>query len=149
MTNINPETGVRYGIISAQALDPEVVHNMQCEGRDVHYENAKSDLSDAVRAAARDYLSERAVDDLVDSACELMSDNFEDDEPVHEFFIDGVRGSTTWLGGALLVWVFESPVITKAKLCSPCVPNAGDLDNRNEDGWTCYDVPADWRKNKE
>lgn len=33
------------------------------------------------------------------------------------------------LGGAPLIWVVSSPYVTYCRTCSPCVPNAGDLDN--------------------
>lgn len=148
-TNTNPETGIRYGIISANSLDPEVVHEIQSRGKSLHIEAASSEMEDAIRSACGDYLSKSACDDLVDHAQDLLCNDFHDDEPVHEFDIEcpgygRVKGQTTWLGGALMIFVFLSPFLAKAKLCSPCVPNAGDLDHLDEDGYECYGVPSDW-----
>lgn len=68
------------------------------------------------------------------------------EEPVIEGIYKGVTYRISWLGGAIIVFIFESPVISKARLCSPCVPGAGNLDNLDEDGEECYGVPRDWRQ---
>lgn len=146
--NINPVTGIRYGIISANALDPEIIDEIQQRGTDVHYEA----FCDEIRAEVHD--ADSVPDDEKDDEIERRITNyggqFYDDEPVHEFNLQGVKGRTTWLGGALHVWVFESPVTGVYRLCSPCVPNCGDLNSpvdvlRDKVGELCYDVPADWR----
>lgn len=33
------------------------------------------------------------------------------------------------LGGAPLIWVLNSPYVTPCRECSPCIPNAGNLDD--------------------
>ena len=145
VANINPETGIRYGLIAANSLDPDVVNELQMNGTDLRYEEAKSELRDAVKRVCKDYMGDRDSDDVADQAVERMSEDWSDDEPVHSFDLQSVKGQTTWLGGALLVYVFHSPWLTKANLCSPCVPNCGNLDSLNPDGYECYDVPPDWR----
>lgn len=67
------------------------------------------------------------------------------DEPLIEGVRDGVTYSIDWLGGAPLLWVLESPYTGLYQLCSPCVPGAGDLESPDAFGFTCYDVPPDWR----
>lgn len=146
MKNVNPETGIRYGIIHANSLDSEVVNVIQMYGKDVHWEDAVRDAKEHVnRLVEEGEIPEEEFDSELDDTIESMSNQWYDDEPVHEFEMDGVKGRTTWLGGALHIWVFESPVISKARLCSPCVPNCGDLDSLSESGEECYDVPKDWR----
>lgn len=150
IVNINPKTGIRYGIISAASLDPDVIDQIQREGRDVRWEDARQGMEDTIRSACEGYMSNRDIQEVVDAAVDRMNgDNWYDDEPIHEFWIDGVEGQTTWLGGALLVWVFWSAHTRWSALCSPCVPNAGDLDSlpSGEDCnvQLCYDVPPDWR----
>lgn len=145
MVNTNPETGIRYGIIAANNLHSDVIYEIQ-QQRDVHWEEAMQDMEQGIRSACEGLMNKHdlqaVVDEAIDRAC---GDSWYDDEPVHEFDLDGVKGRTTWLGGALMVWVFESPYLTKTALCSPCVPNCGDLDSPSEDGEECYDVPPDWR----
>lgn len=145
MQNVNPTTGVRYGYISANSLHPDVLQQLQYGSRavDVHYENFKTEIYAAMRAGLDDYLSVRAIDAAYDVAIEEA--DFYDDEPVHEGEYEGVYYRTSWLGGALNVWIFESPVIGTYAKCSPCVPGAGNLDCPTEDGVVCYDVPEDWR----
>lgn len=144
-TNMNPETGIRYGIVAANSLDPEIVDEMQSRGKDLHIEAASADLEAAIRGACGDYLSKSSCDDLVSHAQDLLCDDFYDDEPIHSFDIDGVKGQTTWLGGALLVFLFESPFTDQFDLCSPCVPGACNCDSPNPDGYVGYTVPEDWK----
>lgn len=140
--NVNPETGVRYGIISANSLNPDVIHEIQSYGRDLYFEAACDDIR---REVGCEDLSADEAEQEIERRIESLGYSWYHDEPVHAHVMDGVTCQTTWLGGALLVWIFESPKRTKAKLCSPCVPNCGDLDNVSEDGVECYDVPDDWR----
>jgi len=147
--NTNPATNIRYSIISANSLHSDVIDEIQSRGTDVRYDEAMKDLREAIKRACSDYMSTCDADEVAELAVENASEDFYDDEPIHEFEIDGVKGRTTWLGGALLVWIFESPFQTHAQLCSPCVPNCGDLDHlmSDEGGYPCYDVPPTWRDN--
>lgn len=181
MTNTNPDTGIRYGIISANALDPELVCTLQDRGVDLHWEEALADLKKEVEREA-DAIEEEVLIGIaeVDYAlvgnedheerkitaayvrlrysdreeyigCQMqdrvdaMAWQWQDEEPTHEGTYEDVHYRTTWLGGALLVFITQSPVISRARVCSPCVPNAGDLDSPDPDGVECYGVPNDWR----
>lgn len=64
LLNRNPDTGVRYGYISANSLHPELVDELQFgpQAVDVHYENFKTEVYAAMRAGLNDYLSVRAID---------------------------------------------------------------------------------------
>ena len=149
--NMNPSTGYRYGIISADSLDPEIINEIQMHGIDLIYEENKKDLKAAVLSACEDYMSKSDAEDLADEACERME--YLNDEPIHSFNIEcpgygRVIGQTTWLGGALLVWIFDSPFVLPYAVCSPCVPNAGNLDCPDKDGVLTHDVPNDWRNHE-
>jgi hypothetical protein len=85
-------------------------------------------------------------DDYIDTRLERESENIQIDEPIIEGTCEGVRYAISHLGGAPLLWVFESPIISTARLCSPCVPNAGDLDSLDDDGYECYGIPSTWRR---
>ena len=127
MTNINKETGVRFGFISANSLHSDVVDDLIFNfGTDLDYE---------------EYVKENPEDEC--------GDGYYNDEPDIEGEMEKVKYATSWLGGALHFWIFESPYKTQCALCSPCVPNAGDLDNVGEDYVdVAYDVPKEWRKEK-
>jgi len=169
--NINPDTGIAYGYISANALDSDLVSELQMNGTDVYYAEA---LEEAQKEAAN---NDEVQAEYVDSGqCaeaqwtradederfwatlawvkenwegsrreQEFNDSYQPDEPIHEGTHEGVKYRTSWLGGALNVWIFESPHIThSARRASPCVPNAGILDTLDRDV-TAYDVPEDWR----
>ena len=148
MVNANPTTGVRYGYISANSLHPEVLDELLYgrQATDLSYENFKTEVYAAMRAGLDDWLSVRAIDAAFDAAIEEAE--FNCDEPIHEGEYEGVRYRTSWLGGALNVWIFKSPVVGNYAECSPCVPGAGNLDCPDLDGVVCYDVPKEWRVNQ-
>ena len=143
LPNRNPETNIRYGYISAQSLHPDVIDELQSVGLDVHWEDFKTETYAAMRNLLSDYFSVRAINAAHEAAIEEA--DFYDDEPVHEGEYEGVRFRTSWLGGALHVWVFDSPHTGMYQECSPCVPGAGNLDCPDPDGVLTYDVPAEWR----
>lgn len=168
MTNINPDTGIAYGYISANALHGDIVDELQMNGEDPHYAGA---MKEAQREFARnkdvqaemaaeeeltlsdhdeDYAFENTLAWLVENwegskYEQRFNDDYQPDEPIHEGTKDGVKYRTSWLGGALNVWVFESPYTGHFDACSPCVPGAANLDCPNPDGIEGYDVPPDWR----
>jgi len=110
--NINPETGIRYGVVSLNSLQDWVWEEFEYKG---------------------ELLTE--VDDEAEDWPE---------EPAYELEVEDMKLQLGWLGGAPLVWVLKSPHTTRARECSPCVPNAGDLDSLDEGGFECYTLPEDW-----
>jgi hypothetical protein len=131
MSNINPDTGIRYGVISLNSLNDYVFDEFFYNGRNLTFERALQDFKDE---------NSDATDDDIDDAMQY----WECDECEYYLEIEGMKLGITYLGGAAMVWIYESPHTANVKLCSPCVPNAGDLDNKIADGFICYDLPADW-----
>lgn len=139
--NVNPETGVRYGAVSARLLYDEVIETIQNDG---------TDLTRAAEAAAlraeiqtkRPYIGETELANEVYFA--LEGECY--DQPEHRYTRpDGLDVLTMWLGGAMHVMVLRSPHFTATNLCSPCMPGAGNLDEAPVNGGhRCYDVPPDW-----
>jgi hypothetical protein len=155
-SNINIETRIAYGYISANALDSELVSELMSEGTDetanAAWEEFVSGLARKIQAENKDLdvTDEEAREEAEEAAendAQSFWDSFEACEPVVSGEKDGVKYASSWLGGALNFFIFHSPIVTdKACLASPCVPNAGILDHL--DGTvTSYDVPADWRWN--
>jgi hypothetical protein len=134
--NVNPETGIAYGYISAQSLDQDLVHNLMYDyGKDLSYQSA---LEEA-KAARRGQEAEEEFDE------DKFSEEYEAYEPTIAGECDGVKYQTSWLGGALNFFIFFSPVTGSYAACSPCVPGAGNLNQRGS-SVTCYDVPRDWMR---
>jgi hypothetical protein len=167
----NLTSQIPFGYISAQALDSDIVNELQLRGTDPYYDAA---VAEAQREQAHqvdegevgEWLGQhhglhyesldedsqrdwklRYVEEHWDSKYEdTFNDAYQPDEPVHEGIYQGVKYSTSWLGGALNVWVFESPHITNlARQASPCVPGAAILDTL-DGNVTGYDVPPSWRR---
>ena len=153
MTNTNIQTGIRFGVIACQNLDPDVVEDLWYGygAVDLSYQAAREELEETLKREGSALVDDGELDiddlsDWVDRELEARSDYIQIDEPTIEGTYEGVKYQISWLGGAPLLFVFESPVISRARLCSPCVPNAGDLDNLDDDGVECYGVPAEWRR---
>ena len=138
--NMNHETGIRYGIISANSLDGELVQDLlYYEGEDLSWKEAEEEIKIAMREEG---VTEEDWDRTLD---DRLSDVYID-EPIVEGECEGVKYRTSWLGGALHFFIFDSPCINRYALCSPCVPNAGDLDSLDIDGVETYDVHPEWRR---
>lgn len=74
MTNIDNETGIRYGYISAQSLDPDIVHElMYVHGTDVSYADAVNEIRKFHEAAA-DALEEGVREALLEVDYHITSD---------------------------------------------------------------------------
>lgn len=99
-------------------------------------------------------MGENSMDEYVDQALEAWSDQADFEEPTIEGTYEGVKYQISYLGGAPLLWVCDGPIGYAARLCSPCVPNAADLDSTfsleedlvdgDEMFHRCYVVPRDW-----
>ena len=153
--NINSETGIHYGAISGHSLDPDVLNTIQDKVFDLEYDAAYKDhLKRLLWSASLIILDDSlTVQQLIDK-CEAndidpdidhFADHFYCEEPSGTVNHEGLIVTFSWLGGAPLIIVNKSPFVTFARQCSPCVPNAGDLDNLDPDGVECYNVPENWR----
>lgn len=154
--NINPTTGIRYGVINGNSLDQDVLAELHDKAVNVvdgyqriefikQYANAKDiDLDGVAEADYDSHLIDEIGEEFENALAEYDDDYYCDGEPNAEIEHDGCKVVYSFLGGAPLVTVMESPIIVRAALCSPCVPNAGNLDDKDPDGYECYDVPTDW-----
>jgi len=146
MTNCNPQTHIRYGTIYLNSLDPDTADALFYSGTNTSEIEifAEIELEVNIEAEERGFC-ESDKERWIERELEKRSENVQIDEPTIEGEMDGVKYQIGYLGGAALLWVFESPHLAKARLCSPCVPNAGNLESLDPDGYECYDVPAAWR----
>jgi hypothetical protein len=148
MYNTNTETGVAYGVISLSSIDPELANELWYDhGTDMDYESALADHMSAAHVAWHDGGGD--FDDFdEEAATQHFNDHYLNDEPTIVGSFEGVEYTIMHLGGAPLLYIaFSLHVVDDAPQCSPCVPNAGDLDSyyRGARGSTqCYTVPADW-----
>ena len=150
--NIHPETGVHFGAISGHSLDPDVLNDIQDKVFDLEYQAAYKDhlknlLQDVISfpddLTIQQLINKCKANDI-DPDLDYFAENFDCYEPSGTIEHEGLIVTFDWLGGAPLIIVNESPFVTFANQCSPCVPNAGDLDNLGPDGVECYTVPENW-----
>lgn len=146
VTNTNPETGIAYGYISANALDSELVDQLMYGTQAVD-----NDYEEALREYLRECREETPedVDFDEDAHTQDFSDEYHCEEPNISGTLEGVDYAASWLGGALHFWVFHSERESTFRQCSPCVPGAADLDNPDSDGIVGYDVPQEWRREED
>lgn len=149
VANINPETGIAYGYISANTLDSDLVTELLDGGvnhtREAAYREWREEKAAQLMAADLTINGMDEAKDRADCVAYEFADNYYDEEPVVEGVHEGVSFCSSWLGGALNFFISHSPYTTdKARRSSPCVPNAGILDTLDGDV-TSYDVPPDWR----
>ena len=146
ITNMNPETGIRYGTIYLSAIDSDTAYDLFYEGDNVSEDDAIGDLrvEICIEADERGFDDDRDREDWEERQFEERVEGIQIEEPTIKGECDGVKYMISWLGGAPLLWVFESPFTGRFDLCSPCVPNACNLNSPNPGGYEGYTVPADW-----
>jgi hypothetical protein len=143
-SNVDTETGIRYGIISQNAVTPESLDDIYISGEDVGFqrmrEQAKDELAAAIESAIENYGkldAEEAAEDLLD--------NIEwhdcDESGPYEYSGEGYHLRTT---SDNELWVLKSRFYTHAQFCSPCAPGAGHLGNPCPTGPKTYCLGPDW-----
>jgi hypothetical protein len=145
--NRDAETGIRYGIISQHSVNCYAMDDVYTHGEDVGYTAAIEELKDSLQKGFRHVMENLGLkpddDDLSDMADNVMQDqDWERDESgPYAYEFEGLTVQTTSDNN---LWVFKSPVYTRAQFCSPCVPGAGNLDTFCPDGPKTYCLAADW-----
>lgn len=148
--NIHPQTGIAYGYISANAMNPETVFYLIERGTSLTYQSFLDDLrseiinelASVLKLDASDIRENEHLMEQVNSTVEYRSDEYQPEEEIHEGVTDGVKWQTSWLGGAMNFWIFESPYLINGSRASPCVPNACIAGHPGPVAG--YGVPPDW-----
>ena len=150
--NTNSKTGIRFGVIAVNNLNSDVVEDLWYGygAVDLSYQAAMEELDaeigrEADRLIETGELQAEDRDWYVDRETDKRRDDIQIDEPIIEGNYQGVHYQISWLGGAPLLFVFESPFKGRFQLCSPCIPNAVSLESPSDVGTEGYDVPPDWR----
>jgi len=169
MPNMNEKTQIPYGVLAANDV-PFLFDDITMHGDNLSHEQLREDvqerLEDAIQGVVEDYTHKATqivknldVAEILDALeCHGLWDSYitEEEEYAYEYEHKGkaVKLLVSWLGGAPLIWVLESPFITYCRPCSPCVPGAGDLNSPDADGMVAHclppeDMPEDWQGNIE
>lgn len=141
-SNINLDTGIRYGAISCNSLDGDANNDIFTQGAVYipscpacgHIFDENTDLDMVFECP-------ECKEEIGDSG-ELYGD-----EPSYIRFVEDTAQGKIIVEGCLDndYVITESPYYTMARLCSPCVPGAGDLDSPDpEYGYKTYCLPSDY-----
>lgn len=144
-------TGIAFGYIGAHVLDPDVVDQLLygVQAKNLTYEAAKKAY---VAQAEREHRTMVEGDTPEDyefpdfdqiAIEEKFAETYEGSEESIAGCYESVHYESSWMGGALHFFIYESPHVNGHAECSPCVPGAGDLHNDGE--MPTYDVPNAWR----
>lgn len=132
-TNIDVETGIRFGVINANELDPwfweevEEIYNPTCP-------SCGTGLPDEFN------INE-------DNICPECKEEIDHDEQYGDspdltiLNKDGYEGVVDSYNDLVLT---KSPYYTHAQFCSPCAPGAGSLSNPCESGPKTYCLGHEW-----
>ncbi len=137
-TNFDVATECHYGTISYHSVMPEALDDIFSQGENLSFEMAVDEAKASLRSVLKDWFSdckygkERSrLDACLESAWDAISDDWnyqyqgEDEQFLYER--DGYKISNS--PSLVCLFVEKSPYYTYTRGCSPCVPNAGDLDN--------------------
>jgi hypothetical protein len=151
-TNMDHETGIRFGVIPSNDIMPEAFDDIASNGDDVdfeaHKDAVKVSLEAAIEAVLNEYNHERSnssgdmAEDLVDN---LEWDGYEGtgDCTRYVYEADGYKLQTCSDGD---IFVLKSKFYTFAPFCSPCAPGAGYLRDASDDEMCSktYCLNSDW-----
>lgn len=145
-SNIDSDTGIRYGVISCHSL------------ADWLYDAQEFDYGAATcpkcgnPAADYDPIAHEALDSYskhgcsgyacVDCAHTLDSQDCFPEEPAGWSIDDGEYKVIGCLDSDAMV--LKAPYFTRAAFCSPCVPGACSIETPNPDGARAYSFGHDW-----
>ena len=126
-TNTDPDTGIRYGAISQNSLDLDAINDWY--DNDAVYDDQLKELREKINDLFEfiGFIGDEKKADLRDEIEQIFNDNYNNDEPA--FYFEDKEYKAEY-SHSLNCWIIlKSPYYTYCEQCSPCVPNAGNLDN--------------------
>jgi hypothetical protein len=144
--NFDPETQCHFGTISYHSVSGDALDDVFTQGESLTHkacvEQAKSEIRDALKNWVRGTHLDRIVDDTFEAIEDDFNDRYEAEDEQFLYERDGYKISNSPL--LVCLFVEKSPYYTYTRHCSPCAPNAGDLDNPINNGLRTYCLGLDW-----
>lgn len=132
MPNVDLKTGIHYGCISQNSIDQNCLSDLIDESDDLIYieskDNFRNDLINAVQKVLdANYIENVSADDInFDDILDEWNESYTNDN--HHYLFDDGEYKLDFSDDMNCIIIIKSPYYTFCKQCSPCVPNAGDLD---------------------
>ncbi|HXC04396.1 MAG TPA: hypothetical protein VNZ86_06555 [Bacteroidia bacterium] len=138
MTNFDDKTGIHYGAISYHSVIPEALDDVFIQGDNLTYKEAMETAKASLRSCLGEWFNEgtyggkpstldRETDAAWDAISDTWNDQYQGEDEVYLYEQYGYKISNS--PSLVCLFVENSPWYTFARPCSPCAPNAGDLDN--------------------
>ena len=145
--NTDPETGIRYGVISLHDLDPYFAYeefydnseNLAIKEVELEIDELFNPIKEFAKERGLD--KETEIEKLKESIAEEMFENWDESEDSRIYEHDGYK--IQLIDNDL--FIAKSPYVTFGPLCSPCAPGAVYLpDADGNHGFMAYCLPNDF-----
>ena len=134
-TNIDKDTGIRYGVIHNNKLASHARGDITSNGEDLDYTETIQDLTDQISSSLKSILADYdRTFDCKEAAESIVSDldlNIESSGDCTRYLYEG-ENETFNLASDGDIFVTRSKYYTLCSYCSPCAPGAGYLENAGE-----------------
>jgi hypothetical protein len=130
MPNYDETTGIYYGVINPHSITPEVLNDLYDRGTDPIYKESKKQLTDKINELFEliGFIGDDKESDLRDEIEQIFNDNYQSDgSGIYDY--EDQEYTLHVSGDNFGIFVIKSPYYTFCRKCSPCAPNAGDLDS--------------------
>jgi hypothetical protein len=139
-SNIDKQTGIRYGVISQHNVMPEALD-------DIEYDYGKPEVAICPECDKEFTVTDKKYGDIIVCPNLNCNESFEIELPDMS---EPIGWSYEEEGYQLIdcldndIMVLKSPYYTYAQYCSPCVPGAINLDTPMDEGIKGYCLGHDW-----
>lgn len=134
-TNVDNETGIRYGVIPAHTLEDWIWEEFEHDYGKPHCPACGSEIFSEPVTGNKDHYCDECNQDF-------YSEEVYPDSPVSIFLDkDGYQAEVDEYND---IFVFKSPYYTHAQYCSPCAPGACYLMNSTPEGDKAYCFNGEW-----
>jgi hypothetical protein len=144
-TNIDNDTGIRYGVISQHSVPSDCMEDVYSNGVDEDYAeslaNLRSRLQSSLKSVLEDYSGNFDVEAIAEDIINGLDIDYEGtgDFTRYSYEHAGLQLTTDSQGD---LFITESPYYTLCSFCSPCAPGAGYLTTPGD--VKAYCLGPDW-----
>jgi len=154
-TNIDKKTGIRFGVISVNALTQYIWDHVESDYGDPTCPKCGNKVEEYDEDTHGEFKSYQMFENhpewnrdcIADYACKhckhyIDSDHVWADEPNGHYYED--KDTKFWIDSHNDVMILKSPYYTRAQFCSPCAPGACYLTNAIDNGEKAYCLDTEW-----
>lgn len=134
--NVNPNTGIRYGVIGGNNLPDWIWDEIEYR-YPTPWDCSHSEICTCGHEIE---ITQKTAwgDEIECPNCGDINELQIPDMEATELYIDKPDLQLSFDPNSNIAMIFKSDLIVKCRLCSPCYPNAGNLDQLDLDGYATY-----------